>query len=76
MTCDFLNFETESDDEYEIPIQSMAELIEEDDDFFDIEDEETTLLNRSRTEIPSNFNRSYKGKDLNQRASIESSISN
>ena len=76
MTCDFLNFETESDDEYEIPIQSMAELIEEDDDFFDIEDEETTLLNRSRTGIPSNFNRSYKGKDLNLRASIESSISN
>ena len=76
MTCDFLNFETESDDEYEIPIQSMAELIEEDDDFFDIEDEETTLLNRSRTEIPSNFNRSYKGKGLNLRASIESSISN
>ena len=76
MTCDFLNFETESDDEYEIPIQSMAELIEEDDDFFDIEDEETTLLNRSRTGIPSNFDRSFKGKGLDLRASIESSISN
>ena len=54
----------------------MAELIEEDDDFFDIEDEETTLLNSSRTGIPSNFNRSYEGKGLKMRASIESSISN
>ena len=76
MTCDFLNFETESDDEYEIPIQSMAELIAEDDDFFDIEDEETTLLNRSQTGIPNSFNQSFKGKGLDLRASIESSISN
>ena len=54
----------------------MAELIAEDDDFFDIEDEETTLLNKSQTGIPNSFNRSFKGKGLNLRASIESSISN
>ena len=54
----------------------MAELIAEDDDFFDIEDEETTLLNRSQTGIPNSFNQSFKGKGLDLRASIESSISN
>ena len=54
----------------------MAELIAEDDDFFDIEDEETTLLNRSQTGIPNSINRSFKGKGLDLRASIESSISN
>ena len=73
-----LSYDTESNDEFNIPLQqSRVELLmDEDDEFYDIEEEEKALLNRTRAGMPSGLNRSFNEDSFEQRGSVgQSSVS-
>ena len=67
-----MSYDSESNDEN--PIPSLAQLMAEEDDFFDIEEEETALLHKERSSLPVISNKSQKEEAIDKRASIESNI--
>ena len=64
-----LSFETDSNDEFEMPIRTKAELLEEESDFFDIEEDETAFLLTEQSGMPTST--SLNVDKLNMRASVE-----
>ena len=57
-----MSYDSESNDEN--PIPSLAQLMAEEDDFFDIEEEETALLHKERSSLPVIANKSKKEKAI------------
>ena len=67
-----MSYDSESNDEN--PIPSLAQLMAEEDDFFDIEEEETALLHKESSSLPVIANKSQKEEAIDKRASKESDI--
>ena len=57
-----MSYDSESNDEN--PIPSLAQLMAEEDDFFDIEEEETALLHKEYSSLPVIANKSKKEKAI------------